>query len=85
MLSHFLKLLIWFEHFYSTQLIKNHSLSVQMVACIFVFACWTVRNTRICVFCITKASVDIGHSLVHGHVYETSAQAIMGEDEQHGL
>lgn len=34
---------------------------------------------------ITKASVDISHSLVHGHVYETSAQAVMGEDEQHGL
>lgn len=34
---------------------------------------------------ITKASIDISHSLVHGHVYEASAQAVMGEDEQNGL
>ena len=34
---------------------------------------------------VTKAGVDVSHSLVHGHVYETSSQAVMGEDEQHGL
>lgn len=50
-----------------------------------VFSCWTVRLMSMCVFCITKASVDISHSLIHGHVYETSAQAVMGEDEQKGL
>lgn len=33
----------------------------------------------------TKASIDVSHSLVHGHVDEASAQAVMGEDEQHGL
>lgn len=56
-----------------------------MVGYIFVFACWTGRNTKLCVFGITKASVDISHSLAHGHVYETSAQAVMGKDEQHSL
>lgn len=39
---------------------------------------------RVC-FLITKASVDVSHSLVHGHVYEASAQAVMGEDEQQSL
>lgn len=39
----------------------------------------------VCVFSITKASVDISHSLVHSHVYETSAQAVMGEEEQYSL
>lgn len=34
---------------------------------------------------ITKASVDVSQGLVHGHVYETSAKAVMREDEQHGL
>lgn len=40
---------------------------------------------RMRVPCITKSSVDVSHCLVHGHVYEASAQAVMGEDEQHGL
>lgn len=34
---------------------------------------------------ITKSSEDVSHCLVHGHIYETSAQAVMGEDEQHSL
>lgn len=51
------------------------------------FCCYTylmdVTYEHVCV--LTKASVDISHSLVHGHVYETSAQAVMWEDEQHSL
>lgn len=63
----------------------KYVICVAMVAYMFVFACWTVRNMTICLLCITKASVDISHSLVHGHVYKTSAQAIMREDEQRSL
>lgn len=33
----------------------------------------------------TEASVDVSYGLVHGHVDEASAQAVMGEDEQHRL
>lgn len=36
-------------------------------------------------FVLTKVSIDVAHSLVHSHIYETPAQAVMGEDEQHGL
>lgn len=63
--------------------------SVEMVAdrwrllLLQVFAYWSVRYMSVCV--LTEASVDISHRLVHGHVYETSAQTVMGEDEQHGL
>lgn len=32
---------------------------------------------------LTKAGVDVGHRLVHGHVYETSAEAVMRKEEQH--
>lgn len=65
--------------------LMKYVIRVATVAYMFVFACWTVRYMTICLLCITKASVDISHSLVHGHVYKTSAQTIMGEDEQHGL
>lgn len=34
---------------------------------------------------LTKAGVDVGHRLIHGHVYETSAEAVMRKDEQHWL
>lgn len=33
----------------------------------------------------TEACIDVSQSLVHGHVYETSAQAVMREDEQQSL
>lgn len=36
-------------------------------------------------FIITKAGIDITYSLVHSHVYETSAQAVMGEHQHHPL
>lgn len=39
---------------------------------------------RVC-FVFTKLSVDVGYSLVHGHVNEASAQAVMGEEQQHSL
>lgn len=39
-------------------------------------------NMRVGLFWLTKASKDITHSLVHGHVYEPSAQAVMRKDEQ---
>lgn len=32
---------------------------------------------------VTKAGVDVSHRLVHGHVYEASAEAVMRKDEQH--
>lgn len=34
---------------------------------------------------ITKTSMDIRHSLVHGHVDEPPAQAVMRKDEQRCL
>lgn len=43
---------------------------------------WAVTNARARRSCITKAGVDVGHRLVHGHVYETSAEAVMRKDEQ---
>lgn len=42
------------------------------------------KSANVCVL-FTKMSIDISHSLVHSHIYETSSQAVMGEDEQHSL
>lgn len=71
--------------------LTNHSLSVDIVVdswrLLLLLVCTLPdckESERVCL-CRTKASEDVCHGLVHGHVYETSAQAVMGEEEQHGL